>query len=84
MRATAELMRMTPFSRAKPLDLSGRPSSSACALCAGAGEGGGPACCYDEPLANPTTKLREELRPEIPRIFEESGAIFVYATTEPE
>ena len=26
----------------------------------------------------------EELRAEIPRIFEESGAIFVYATTEPE
>ena len=29
-------------------------------------------------------KLREELRAEIPRIFEASGAIFVYATTEPE
>ena len=29
-------------------------------------------------------EVREELRIEIPRIFEESGAIFVYATTEPE
>jgi glycerol transport system ATP-binding protein len=38
----------------------------------------------DEPLANLDYKLREELRVEIPRIFEESGAIFVYATTEPE
>ena len=38
----------------------------------------------DEPLANLDYKLREELRAEIPRIFEESGAIFVYATTEPE
>ena len=38
----------------------------------------------DEPLANLDYKLREELRIEIPRIFEASGAIFVYATTEPE
>ena len=38
----------------------------------------------DEPLANLDYKLREELRAEIPRIFEASGAIFVYATTEPE
>ena len=38
----------------------------------------------DEPLANLDYKLREELRVEIPRIFEASGAIFVYATTEPE
>ena len=37
----------------------------------------------DEPLANLDYKLREELRSELPRIFEESGAIFVYATTEP-
>ena len=29
------------------------------------------------------SKLREELRTELPRIFEASGAIFVYATTEP-
>ena len=38
----------------------------------------------NEPLANLDYKLREELRAEIPRIFEQSGAIFVYATTEPE
>ena len=37
----------------------------------------------DEPLANLDYKLREELRTELPRIFEASGAIFVYATTEP-
>ena len=37
----------------------------------------------DEPLANLDYKLREELRAELPRIFEASGAIFVYATTEP-
>ena len=37
----------------------------------------------DEPLANLDYKLREELRAELPRIFAASGAIFVYATTEP-
>jgi glycerol transport system ATP-binding protein len=42
-----------------------------------------PLVLMDEPLANLDYKLREELREELPRIFEESGAIFVYATTEP-
>ena len=37
----------------------------------------------DEPLANLDYKLREELRDELPRIFGASGAILVYATTEP-
>ncbi len=37
----------------------------------------------DEPLANLDYKLREELREELPKIFAASGAIFVYATTEP-
>jgi glycerol transport system ATP-binding protein len=37
----------------------------------------------DEPLANLDYKLREELREELPRIFAESGAILIYATTEP-
>ncbi len=37
----------------------------------------------DEPLANLDYKLREELREELPRIFAETGSIFVYATTEP-
>ena len=37
----------------------------------------------DEPLANLDYKLREELREELPRLFAQSGAILVYATTEP-
>lgn len=37
----------------------------------------------DEPLANLDYKLREELRVELPRIFDRTGSIFVYATTEP-
>jgi glycerol transport system ATP-binding protein len=37
----------------------------------------------DEPLANLDYKLREELREELPRLFSRTGAILVYATTEP-
>jgi glycerol transport system ATP-binding protein len=37
----------------------------------------------DEPLANLDYKLREELREELPRVFAKTGAILVYATTEP-
>jgi len=37
----------------------------------------------DEPLANLDYKLREELREELPKLFKDSGAIVVYATTEP-
>ena len=37
----------------------------------------------DEPLANLDYKLREELREELPSILKKSGAILVYATTEP-
>ena len=37
----------------------------------------------DEPLGNLDYKLREEFRYELPRIIEQSNAIFVYATTEP-
>ena len=37
----------------------------------------------DEPLANLDYKLREELREELPRIFVQTGAVLVYATTEP-
>jgi len=37
----------------------------------------------DEPLANLDYKLREDLRRELPRLFEGSGKIVVYATTDP-
>jgi glycerol transport system ATP-binding protein len=37
----------------------------------------------DEPLANLDYKLREELREELPKLFQDSGATVVYATTEP-
>jgi len=37
----------------------------------------------DEPLANLDFKLREELREELPKLFEDRECIVIYATTEP-
>lgn len=82
VRDTAELLRLSPFLDRKPLELSGGQQQR-CALARALVKGAG-LVLLDEPLANLDYKLREELRIEIPRIFEESGAIFVYATTEPE
>ncbi|WP_052081594.1 ABC transporter ATP-binding protein [Paracoccus halophilus] len=82
VRETAEMMRLTPMLPRKPLELSGGQQQR-CALARALVKGAG-LVLLDEPLANLDYKLREELRVEIPRIFEASGAIFVYATTEPE
>ena len=82
VRATAEMLQMTPMLGRKPLELSGGQQQR-CALARALVKGAG-LVLLDEPLANLDYKLREELRIEIPRIFEASGAIFVYATTEPE
>ncbi|WP_028725537.1 MULTISPECIES: ABC transporter ATP-binding protein [Paracoccus] len=78
----AEMMRLTPMLERKPLELSGGQQQR-CALARALVKDAG-LVLLDEPLANLDYKLREELRVEIPRIFEASGAIFVYATTEPE
>lgn len=82
VRETAELMQLTPMLDRKPLELSGGQQQR-CALARALVKNAG-LVLLDEPLANLDYKLREELRAEIPRIFEASGAIFVYATTEPE
>ena len=82
VREAAELMRLAPFLERKPLELSGGQQQR-CALARALVKDAG-LVLLDEPLANLDYKLREELRAEIPRIFEKSGAIFVYATTEPE
>lgn len=82
VRETAEMLRLTPMLTRKPLELSGGQQQR-CALARALVKGAG-LVLLDEPLANLDYKLREELRIEIPRIFEASGAIFVYATTEPE
>ena len=78
----ADLMKLTPFLDRRPLDLSGGQQQR-CALARALIKDAG-LVLMDEPLANLDYKLREELREEIPKIFEQSGAIFVYATTEAE
>ena len=76
-----ELLKLEPYLDRKPLELSGgqqQRTAIARALVKRAD-----LVLLDEPLANLDYKLREELREELPRIFAASGAIFVYATTEP-
>ncbi len=82
VKKTADLMQLTPFLERKPLELSGGQQQR-CALARALVKDAG-LVLLDEPLANLDYKLREELRVEIPKIFEEAGSIFVYATTEPE
>jgi glycerol transport system ATP-binding protein len=81
VRKAAELLKLTPYLDRTPLNLSGgqqQRTALARAIVKNAS-----LVLLDEPLANLDYKLREELRLELPKIFAESGAIFVYATTEP-
>ncbi|MBM9595678.1 ABC transporter ATP-binding protein [Roseitranquillus sediminis] len=82
VRETASMLKLTPMLGRRPLELSGGQQQR-CAMGRALAKGAG-LVLLDEPLANLDYKLREELREEIPRIFAKSGAIFVYATTEPE
>ena len=82
VRTTAEMLKLSSVLQRRPLELSGGQQQR-CAL-ARALVKGAELVLLDEPLANLDYKLREELRAEIPRIFEQAGSIFVYATTEPE
>jgi glycerol transport system ATP-binding protein len=77
----AELLRLTDYVHRLPSDLSGgqqQRTALARALVKQA-----TLVLLDEPLANLDYKLREELRRELPAIFAKTGAILVYASTEP-
>ncbi len=77
----ARLLRLEPLLRRLPGQLSGgqqQRTAIARALVKRAS-----LVLLDEPLANLDYKLREELREELPPLFARTGAILVYATTEP-
>jgi len=81
VQEAAALLKLGPYLQRTPLALSGgqqQRTALARALVKDAS-----LVLLDEPLANLDYKLREELREELPRVFAASGAVFVYATTEP-
>lgn len=82
VREMAELLQLASILDRKPSEISGGQQQR-CAMARALAKDVG-LVLMDEPLANLDYKLREELRVEIPRLFEASGSIFVYATTEPE
>ncbi|WP_292895706.1 ABC transporter ATP-binding protein [Nitratireductor sp.] len=81
VRQAAGLLHLTPHLGRTPLELSGGQQQRTALARAMVKEAR--LVLLDEPLANLDYKLREELRAELPKIFAASGAIFVYATTEP-
>jgi glycerol transport system ATP-binding protein len=77
----AELLKLSPMLDRHPSELSGgqqQRTALARALVKNAD-----LILLDEPLANLDFKLREELRDELPRMFENRRCTVVYATSEP-
>lgn len=81
VREAAALLKLEPYLDRTPLNLSGGQQQRTAIARALVKEA--ELVLLDEPLANLDYKLREELRVELPKIFAESGAMLVYATTEP-
>jgi len=81
VRKVAELLKIEPLLKRMPSELSGGQQQRTALARALVKESD--LVLLDEPLANLDYKLREELREELPRLFHDSGATVVYATTEP-
>lgn len=81
VRRAADLLRITPYLKRRPAALSGGQQQRV--ALARAIVKNADLVLLDEPLVNLDYKLREELREEIPAMFASTGAIVVYATTEP-
>jgi len=77
----AELLKLSDMFHKKPHELSGGQKQRTALAWALVKDSG--LILLDEPLANLDFKLREELREELPRLFENRDCIVVYATTEP-
>ncbi len=77
----ADLLKLTPMLHRMPNELSGGQQQRTALARALVKEAR--LVLLDEPLANLDYKLREELRDELPKLFRHSGAMVVYATTEP-
>jgi glycerol transport system ATP-binding protein len=78
---TARLLRLTPMLKRRPSELSGgqqQRTALARAIVKDAR-----LVLLDEPLANLDYKLREEMREELPKLFQGRGTVVVYATSEP-
>lgn len=81
VQEVAELLRIETMLDRRPSELSGGQQQRAALARALVKRAG--LVLLDEPLANLDFKLREELRSELPRLFDESGSTVVYATAEP-
>ena len=81
VQKVAELLKIKPMLRRLPAELSGGQQQRVALARALIKESD--LVLLDEPLANLDYKLREELREELPKLFHDSGATVVYATTEP-
>ncbi|MCP5418856.1 MAG: ABC transporter ATP-binding protein [Chromatiaceae bacterium] len=81
VRKVAELLQIEPLLQRMPSELSGGQQQRTALARALVKESS--LVLLDEPLANLDYKLREELREELPKLFRDSGATVVYATTEP-
>ena len=77
----ADLLKLGPLLKRRPDELSGGQQQRTALARAIVKDSD--LVLLDEPLANLDFKLREELRDELPRLFENRGARVVYATSEP-